>query len=183
MFNSTNSGIVKGGIGEGVWTINGDGIFNPNDSTLDTMYILRIQDVINGTVQLTLKPFNAFTPTADSIVVTITPAPKVDAGNYVIVCGGLLKVNLAGSINTIPVGALWTTIGKGPFTPHDSSLVASYILNVIDGDTLRLVVTTSGNGNLNAVTDTMFVYRNAVPLADFYVTNVCFGQTVQFQDS
>lgn len=60
------------------------------------MCTLRIQDVINGTVQLTLTPFNACTPTADSIVVTITPVPKVDAGNYVIVCGGLLKINLAG---------------------------------------------------------------------------------------
>jgi PKD repeat protein len=29
----------------------------------------------------------------------------------------------------------------------------------------------------------MFVYRNAVPLADFYATNVCFGKAVQFQDS
>ena len=180
MFNSTNNGIVTGGIGEGVWTINGDGTFNPNDSTLDAMYTPRIQDVINGTVQLTLAPFNACTPTADSIVVTITPASKVDAGNYVIVCGGLLKVNLAGSINTILVGALWITIGIGTFTPHDSSLVASYILNVIDGDTLRFVLTTSGNGNFNAVTGTMFVYRNAVPLAYFYATNVCFGLAVQF---
>jgi hypothetical protein len=145
LFNSTNNGILTGGTGEGVWTINGDGTFNPNDSTLDAMYTPRIQDVINGTVQLTLTPFNAFTPTADSIVVTITLAPKVDAGNYVIVCGGLLKVNLAGSINTILVGALWTTIAIGTFTPHDSSLVASYILNIIDGDTLRFVLTTSGN--------------------------------------
>jgi gliding motility-associated-like protein len=116
-------------------------------------------------------------------VLTITPSPTVSAGTDVFMCGGLAPINLSGSTNTVSTGAIWTTNGTGTFNPDNTTLNASYVPSVTDGDTLSFVLTTTGNGLCNAAFDSMFVYRNVKPISDFTYANPCAGQVVAFTDS
>ncbi|MCF8424165.1 MAG: PKD domain-containing protein [Bacteroidia bacterium] len=181
--SSVLSGTINGGTGEGQWTSNGSGLFTPNDTTMNPSYIPSAADIASGNVIITLTPINACAPAADSLVLTITPSPTVSAGADLVLCGSLVPINLVGSINTVPTGAVWTTNGSGTFNPNDSTLNGTYIPAISDEDTLRLVLTTTGNGFCNAVTDTMFVIRNVTPITDFVYSNLCSGQTISFTDS
>jgi len=176
-------GIINGGSGQGQWTSNGSGTFTPNDSTLNANYVPSGTDVSNGTVVLTLNPINSCAPVADSLVITITPAPTVNAGNDTTLCGGLSPIALNGNINGVPTGAVWTTNGSGTFAPNDSTLNATYTPVGSDNDTLVFVLTTIGNGLCNAVNDTIRIIRNIMPAADFVFANLCLGQSVSFTDS
>ncbi len=177
------SGSVVGGSGQGQWTTSGTGVFTPSDTTLSATYIPSGADINAGTVTLVLTPINTCNPVADSLVITITPAPIVNAGNDTTICGGALSINLAGTMDNVATGAIWTTNGSGTFSPSDTDLNAIYTPSVTDSDTLIFVLTTTGNGLCNAVTDTMAVYRNVMPTAAFAVSNSCAGQTVQFTDT
>lgn len=176
-------GVISGGTGQGQWTSNGSGTFTPADTVLNGTYIPSAADISSGTVILTLHAVNACSPSADSLVVTITPAPTVNAGNDTSTCGGLSLVQLNGSINTVPGGAIWTVNGTGTFSPNDSTLNATYTPAAGDNDTLIFVLTTSGNGLCNAVKDTVRVIRNAMPNANFVFGNLCSGSAVTFTDS
>jgi len=181
--SSVLSGTINGGTGEGQWTSNGSGVFAPNDTTMNPSYVPSAADIANGNVIITLTPINACAPSADSLVLTITPSPTVSAGEDIVLCGTLVPINLLGSINTVPSGAVWTTNGSGTFNPNDSTLNGTYVPAISDEDTLRFVLTTTGNGFCNAVTDTMFVIRNVKPIPDFVYSNLCSGQTISFTDS
>jgi len=174
-------GIINGGSGQGQWTSSGSGTFTPNDSTLNANYVPSGTDVSNGTVVLTLDPVNSCAPVSDSLVITITPAPTVNAGNDTAVCGSLVTLN--GSINSVPSGAVWATNGNGTFFPNDSALFATYTAGVGDNDTLIFVLTTTGNGLCNAVSDTLRVILNPFPPVGFTFSGVCLGQTTNFTDT
>jgi len=176
-------GTITGGTGQGQWSSSGSGSFSPADTVLNGTYNPSAGDISAGTVVLTLTPLNSCSPAADSLVVTITPAPTVNAGNDTTVCGGTSAINLNGSINGVPGGALWTSSGTGTFSPNDSTLNASYTPAGTDGDTLIFVLTTTGNGLCNAVTDTIRYIRNVSPVANFAFSNFCAGQSIAFADS
>jgi len=176
-------GTITGGTGQGLWTSNGSGIFTPADTILNATYIPSATDITNGTVVLTLTPRNSCSPRKDSLVVTITPSPTVSAGADITICDGLAPIGLNGSINSVPSGAIWTTNGTGIFNPNNTTLNATYNPVVSDNDTLIFVLTTTGNGLCNAVSDTMVVYRNVKPIANFVYANLCVGQSVSFTDS
>ncbi len=176
-------GTITGGTGQGQWTSNGSGTFTPADTILNATYIPSATDIGNGSVVLTLTPLNSCSPLADSLVVTITPSPTVSAGADITMCGTLLPIGLNGSINAVPTGAIWTVNGIGIFNPNNTTLNTNYTPDVTDNDTLIFVLTTTGNGLCNAVSDTMKVFRNVQPLADFVYANLCVGQSVSFTDS
>ncbi len=179
----TLGGTITGGSGQGQWTSSGNGTFTPADTILNATYTPGGTDISNGTVVLTLTPQNSCAPVADSLVVTITPAPTVNAGNDSTVCGGLSVINLNGSTNAVSTGAVWTSNGTGTFSPNDSTLNASYTPAGTDNDTLIFVLTSTGNGLCNAVTDTIRFIRNVSPSADFAFSNFCSGQAINFADS
>ncbi|PIZ06222.1 MAG: hypothetical protein COY57_03155, partial [Flavobacteriales bacterium CG_4_10_14_0_8_um_filter_32_5] len=65
-----------------VWTTSGDGTFTPDTISANVTYDAGANDVANGTVTIYLTTTqNGFCSAAvDSIILTITPAPVVDAG-------------------------------------------------------------------------------------------------------
>lgn len=176
-------GTITGGTGQGQWTTSGSGTFSPADTVLGATYTPSASDASAGSVVLTLNAVNSCTPAMDSLVVTITPAPTVNAGADTILCGGMSTISLSGSINTVPTGAVWTTNGSGTFSPNDSTLNATYTPAAGDSDTLIFVLTTSGNGLCNPEDDTIRVIRTSKPGANFVYANSCLGQTVSFTDS
>lgn len=176
-------GTISGGTGQGQWATSGGGTFSPADTVLNATYTPSASDVSAGSVVLILNAVNSCTPATDSLLVTITPAPTVNAGADTTLCGALSAISLSGSINSVPTGAVWTTNGSGIFSPNDSTLNATYTPVTGDSDTLIFVLTTTGNGLCNAEDDTIRIIRTSKPSADFVYANSCLGQTVSFTDS
>jgi gliding motility-associated-like protein len=167
--------------GTGQWLTSGSGTFVPSDSILNPVYIPSASDIAGGNVFLTLSSFGSCTPVNDTLVLTITPAPLVNAGPDMTVCGSTIM--LSGTADTIASGAFWTTTGTGTFSPNDSSLNSTYTPGLADADTLMFMLTSYGNGLCNAVTDTVMIFRNVQPSAGFSTSGMCNGQAVSFNDT
>ncbi|MBO9700559.1 MAG: gliding motility-associated C-terminal domain-containing protein [Sporocytophaga sp.] len=149
---------------------NGSGSFSPNATTLNATYVPTSTERTNGTVKLilTTSPTTYCPAQKDTVVFTITPAPTVDAGTDISICGDSSFVKLNGSINTIPTGAIWTSTGSGTFSLSATDLNASYVLSNNDktAGTITLTLTTTGNGTCNPVSSQIKLNIAKVPVVD-----------------
>ena len=101
------SGSVAGGAGTGIWTTSGSGTFIPNNLALLGTNIPSDADTAAGTETLVLTSTFACI-VRDTMVITITPAPTVDAGPNQTVCSKNPDVTLSGTV-TIATGGIWKT--------------------------------------------------------------------------
>jgi len=162
------NGIISGGSTTGIWTTNGTGTFAPDDITLNTSYVPSAGDIVIGTVNLTLTSTNngSCNAVTDQVIITILPAPTVNAGIDQTVCNGT-SVTLSGSGATSYTWDNGVTNGA-PFTP----LVT----------TTYSVTGTDGNGCTN--TDQIIVTVNALPIVYAGVDQtVCAGTAVTLSGS
>ncbi len=94
----------------------------------------------------------------DSVVITITPAPSVNAGVDQNVCITSLFTQLNGKVTKGATTGYWKTLGDGTFS-NDSVLAPSYAYG--DADTtagsVQLVLTSTFNGTCNAEDDTITI--------------------------
>jgi gliding motility-associated-like protein len=179
------NGLVTGGSGLGQWsTYNGTGTFSPSDTTLNGTYLPSAADTAQGYVSLVLTPINACLNPPDTMMVTITPAPFINAGSDQSICNGG-AISLSASMNSIPSGMSWTTNGTGTFSPNDSSLSAVYTPSASDAGlgTLYFYASTTGNGNCVPAVDTMMVLLGNTPVAAFTSAGNCSGQSASFTDA
>lgn len=153
----------------GVWTTNGTGIFSPGDSLLITSYFPSSSDTAAGTVEiiLTTTGNGNCNAVSDTMLITITDAPSVEAGTNQTVCANNSTVSLNGSVS-IATGGIWTTSGTGNFSPGDSLLNTSYLPSASDtaAGTVTIYLTTTGNGSCNAVSDSLQIAITPAPVAD-----------------
>ncbi|MEW6470004.1 MAG: PKD domain-containing protein [Bacteroidota bacterium] len=178
----TLNGSVIGGSGSGQWTSSGTGTFAPSDTSLNATYTPSAGDIAAGTVTLYLTAINSCIPVMDSLVITITPAPTVNAGNSVTICASGI-VNLSGSV-TVASGGQWTSSGTGTFAPSNTALNAVYIPSSgdITAGSVIITLTSTGNGLCNAVSDSLLVTIESKPVADFGNTPACVGTAISFTD-
>jgi gliding motility-associated-like protein len=159
-------GNVTGGSGAGVWTSNGTGTFAPNDSTLNATYHPSAADASTGAVTLTLSSINngSCPQSVDSMKLTITPAPIVNAGSNIAICNGVMTTPLNGNVSGGSTTGQWSTLGSGAFTPNDTTLNATYNLSVADSTAgnVSLVLTSTHNGSCSVVRDTVLITLNSV---------------------
>ncbi|WMJ73025.1 gliding motility-associated C-terminal domain-containing protein [Cytophagaceae bacterium ABcell3] len=152
----------------GAWTSSGSGSFTPDTYSLNGAYIPSSQDRANGSVVLTLTTTGNGTcnPVVDQKTITITPAPTVDAGSNVTVCGNNAEVALDGAV-TVATGGRWTG-GNGTFSPNNETLDAVYTPSAseIAAGQVNLSLTTTGNGTCNAVRDNMRITITPAPTVD-----------------
>lgn len=150
------SGSVSGGATAGTWSTSGTGTFSPNNTFLSATYIPSENDILNGSVTLTLTS-NSCDNSADKMEITITPAPIVDAGNDQIICADSLSVSLMGVVTGASTTGKWSTTGSGTFIPNDSALTVTYIPSTTDSilQEIELILTSTNIGNCNIVSDTM----------------------------
>ncbi|MBU2651466.1 MAG: T9SS type A sorting domain-containing protein [Bacteroidetes bacterium] len=128
-----------------LWTTAGDGFFqNPNN--ISTLYLRGPQDIVNGTVMLTLTA-QGYEPgfvASDSVLVTVNKLPSAFAGNDTLLCiGEVLWLDQASAISYDSL--LWTTSGDGSF--DDATLLnAVYTPGSTDiaAGTVDLTLTASG---------------------------------------
>ena len=116
----------------GLWS-GGAGSFSPNSGILNAVYTPTAAEVSAGTVTLTLTTVgNALcNAVSDQMVVTITPAPVVDAGQPLQSCANNPSVQLAGSVQNA-TGGTWT--GAGSFSPDANSPVSYTTLTLPTSD-------------------------------------------------
>lgn len=155
------NGSISGGASNGIWSTNGTGTFSPNNTTLNATYTPSAADILNGTVTLKLKTSNhALTGCgADSsfMIITISPAPIVDAGNNQTICtNNSTSILLNGSVTGGASTGVWTSNGTGTFV-NTNSLSTTYTLSNADKllNTLTFTLTSTGNssGSCTAVAD------------------------------
>ncbi|MCU0431835.1 MAG: gliding motility-associated C-terminal domain-containing protein [Bacteroidia bacterium] len=156
--NSTVSlnGIISGGATGGTWATTGTGLFLPNNTTLNATYVPSGFDIANGGATLFLTA-NSCNPAVDSLTLTITPAPVVNAGNTITICADSTSVGLNGSVSGGTTTGLWTTSGSGTFSPSASTLNATYIPSIADvnAQVVWLTLTSTNNGSCIPVSDSV----------------------------
>jgi gliding motility-associated-like protein len=93
----------------------------------------------------------------------------VSAGPDRVVCGDQADVSLNGIVSGPTTTGIWTTDGSGSFSPNATSLTATYTLSNADiiAGTVMLVLTSTNNVGCPAVSDTMYITVEALPIAAF----------------
>lgn len=164
--NVSLTGSVSGGSTTGIWTSTGTGNFNPSDTDLNATYEPSIGDLALGTVTLTLTSTGMCTPESDDMEVNFQEMPIADAGVDQDVCLNNPVVNMAGSVLNA-VGGVWTG-GAGTYVPSNSDLNATYTPTAgeLSAGTLKMYLTTTGNGVCPAVTDSMLITFTPAPTAN-----------------
>lgn len=164
-------GSVSGGATTGVWSTLGSGSFLPGPTTLNADYIPSAADSIAGSVTLVLTAtnFGACSAETDTMVVTITSAPMVDAGaDTISVCSNNPNFNLNGMVSGATTTGKWTTSGNGLFNPDNLNLITSYEPSPADISTgiITIYLESTNNGTCNSAKDSIKVRFTPSPLVN-----------------
>lgn len=151
------------------WNTNGDGTFSPDSITINATYTPGPIDTTNGTVTLyiTSTGNGLCNAAVDSMVITITDAPIVDAGPNQSICTGTPSATLNGTVSGGATTGQWTTTGTGTFAPNDSTLNASYTFSPADtsAGSVTFYLTSTNNGLCLQEMDSMVITITPIPLA------------------
>ncbi len=160
------AGSVTGGATSGEWSTLGSGSF-ADSTNLSTTYSPSIADTTNGSVRLVLTSTGTCDPEKDTVKYTFSPAPLVDAGPDQNVCANDPQVNLSGSVSHAS-GGQWDDGGSGSFQPNDTDPNATFdpSNSQINSDSVTILYTSIGNGDCNAVSDSMVVTIGPAPQVD-----------------
>ncbi len=160
------SGTITGATG-GTWS-GGTGTYAPNANLLITNYTPSAAEITAGVANLTLTTTGNSNCAAenDNMMITITPAPVVNAGIDVTVCANNATVNLNGSV-TVATGGQWTG-GSGSYNPGSTALAASYSPSIpeISAGQVWLTLTSTGNGTCIAVSDLVKLSFTSAPVVN-----------------
>lgn len=167
---ANNSSVTLNGLSStssGTWTSSGTGTFSPN--TINGNYLPSTSDLSTGVITFTLTTTNngGCNAVTDVMTLTITPGPTSTAGTNQVLCANNATVALNGSV-TVATGGQWSSSGTGTFTPNNTSLGTTYIPSSADttAGSVTIYLTTTGNGNCNAVSDTLLVNFTPAPLVN-----------------
>jgi len=154
----TLNGSITGGATSGQWTTSGSGTFVPSDTVLNATYIPSSADTAAGSVNLVLNATNSCSPAADFMVLTITPAPIVEAGLDQVVCGTNATFSLNGSVSGSTTTGTWTTSGTGTFS-NNTIMNPTYTASAADisNGGVTIYLTSTNNGLCNPVMDSLLI--------------------------
>lgn len=164
-------GTVSLGTSTGVWSTSGTGNFSPNTSALNAVYTATPSDTAAGQIWMMLTSTNngSCGAVVDSMKVTITDAPSVDAGPAsVSICANNANVPLNGTLHGSASSAKWTSSGTGVFNPNNLSLNATYTPSSTDiglGNVL-IKLTSTNNGPCIAAVDSIAIHFTPAPLVN-----------------
>jgi gliding motility-associated-like protein len=145
--------------GSGIWTSNGGGSFSPSSSSLNGTYTPTAAETTAGTVRLVFKSTNngGCRSDSDTIDVTITPKPTVNAGANIFVCQDTSSVPICATVNGA-VGGVWQTMGTGTFV-NANQTCTSYLPSTADtaAGSVIVYIATTGNGVCSAAHDSTLI--------------------------
>jgi gliding motility-associated-like protein len=145
------SGIVN--TGNGIWTSNGGGTYNPNQISLNTTYSFTPADINNGSVIFTLSSTNngPCPAISDSIMVTIKKTATVNVSPSQTICSTTSSISLTGTITGGTSSGIWTTNGSGAFSPGPGSLNTAYFITPADITIGTVIFTLTSTNNAPCV--------------------------------
>lgn len=163
------NGSVTVGATTGIWSSpNGSGLFSPSTTSLSTVYQLSPSDVSQGNIIIKLTSTNNGTCKAenDSLIISVTPKPNVDAGLNDTICATNIFHAINGSVSGGASAGIWSTLGNGTFG-NNSNLSTIYTLGQADtlAGSVKLVLTSTG-GNCLPETDTVLVVIAKAPFVN-----------------
>jgi gliding motility-associated-like protein len=144
------------------------GTFNPNNQTLNALYMPSAGEITAGTVTLTLTTINngVCTAATSNVTFTILPGPVVDAGTITTICANTPTVNLTGTTNGVSsTGVTWSTGGSGTFT-NGNTLTPTYTPSASDkngGEVILTITSTGNNAACKAAIDTLHLFISPAP--------------------
>ena len=161
------SGNVSGGAITGFWSTSGTGEFSPNNQSLNAVYTPSAADTANGSITLTLTA-NSCDLATDELVINLTPAPFVNAGQDQIVCSDNLDIQLDATISGASTTGSWTTSGTGSFSPSNNTIKAIYQASAIDSiiGEVELVLTPNNIGDCQSTSDTLSITISPAGVVD-----------------
>lgn len=161
-------GSVGGGAITGSWSSNGFGTFQNGLNSVPNVYIPSPLDTLISPIRLILST-TGFCPTArDTMFLTVTPEPIVNANVDQTLCSNNATIDLNGLISGGATSGYWSTNGTGAFVPDSSQLNAVYVPSSADisSGILSFVLTSNNSVSCATVTDTMEVSFTASPVVD-----------------
>jgi gliding motility-associated-like protein len=183
--NFNLSGTVYGGSTTGKWTTSGNGIFSPDNLTLNNSYAPSPTDITGNyiTIYLETTSNGLCNSDKDSVVIAFTPAPVVNAGIDLFACTNVPAVDLAGLVLGPTTTGTWSG-GAGTYTPDANTLTAQYTPTAgeITSGSVTLTLTSSNNGNCLSANDQVDISFVAPPFANFNFNLACENDTTYFTD-
>lgn len=175
-------GSVSGGSTTGVWTTSGSGSFLPNNTSLPGTYSLSAADQAQSgfIIHLTSTNNGQCKTVSDSITVTITAAPVVNAGVNDTVCSNMGSIQLNGSVTAGATSGTWSTIGGAGSFGNVNVLTTTYTMGSADttAGSVTIVLTSTG-GTCPAVSDTVvYTIEKAPAVFAGNDQNVCDNQPI-----
>jgi large repetitive protein len=159
-----------------LWTTSGNGSFD-NPASQNAVYTPDATDIVNGTVTLTAETQGPCAQVQDIVLITIDPAPTVDAGSPATICSSA-SVVLNASFGGSATGLVWTTDGNGTFNDlNDPSATYTPGSDDITDGTVALTATATGScaGTFDEVIVTV---DPAATVEAGDAQTVCFGSDV-----
>lgn len=170
------NGIVGGGSVTGIWGGNGFGDWDKGLDTLSNTYFPSNLDTIISPIYLILTSTGPCPVKKDTLTLTVTPAPIINAGADQTVCANNSDVALSGTVTGGATTGVWSSLGSGSsnFSPNTSTLNAVYTPSAADisAGTVSLVLTSTGVGSCAVETDTMTVTITPAPVANISVDTI-----------
>lgn len=162
------NGIVGGGSVTGVWGSNGFGDWEFGLDTLTNIYYPSNLDTIISPINLILTSTGPCPVEKDTLVLTVSPAPIVNASVDQVVCANNANVFLNGTIGGGSSTGIWSSLGTGNFSPNNTDLNAVYIPSNADtvAGNVTLVLTSTAQGTCGAETDTMQIVITGSPIVN-----------------
>jgi gliding motility-associated-like protein len=177
------SGTVGGGSSTGKWTTSGNGLFNPDNLSLNCTYEPSPLDVNGGSIWIYLTSTNNGTcdVVKDSIQVNFTAPPSVNAGPDMFACTNEAAVDLSGLVSGPTTTGEWSG-GSGMYSPDDQTLATSYTPTntEITSGSVTLTLTSTNNGTCLSENDQITIDFVAPPFANFDYNNVCLNEEMVF---
>ncbi len=181
----TLNGTLYGSATSAKWTSTGTGIFSPSNLTLNATYNPSPADVALGTVTLKLTTTNngLCNSAEDTLVVTFTAPPLVNAGGNIDACVNGGSFTLSGNVSGATTTGIWSG-GAGIFSPSNTTLNASYTPTAteIANGILVLTLTSTNNATCLSANDAVQINFRAKPFANFSSNNSCLNSGTNFTD-
>jgi gliding motility-associated-like protein len=159
---------IGGGNVTGTWSTSGYGFFSSGFSALTNTYIPNQIDTTIKPVKLFLTPTGVCPVLRDTLLLTVQPAPIVNASVDQIVCGNNNSVLLSGTIAGGSSSGIWSSTGTGTFVPNNTTLNGTYKPSSADtaNGVVKLILTSTGNGICALVRDSMKITITKSPTVD-----------------
>ena len=174
--SATLAGSVGGTATSGTWG-GGNGVYNPNNSTLNATYTPSAAEEGAGSVTLTLisnDPAGPCPVASNTVTITINPIATINAGPDQTICIGS-TVTLAGTTGGATTTGTWSG-GAGSFNPNNTTANAVYTPSAAEEAASGLTLTFTSDdpaGPCSFVSDQMVITIDQLP-----TTNAGLDQTI-----